>query len=71
MLKKDKNEWIFTKNKVPKENHTVKIYALRKKSENKNELIEGFYEEGKFLIFDEIGANMKEIDSVFAWKYRN
>ena len=65
------NDWAFTKNKLPKENCTVKIYGLRKKSEDEDELIEGLYEEGKFLMFNETNTDMEEVDSVYAWKYRD
>ena len=68
--KSNENDWVFTKNKLPKENYTVKIYGLRKKSEVEHELIEGFYEDGKFLMFNETSTDMEEVDSVYAWKYR-
>lgn len=69
--KSSENEWIFCKNKLPTENYTIDIYGLRKKSDNEDELIEGIYEDGKFMKFNEITTNMEEIDSIYAWKYKN
>lgn len=67
----DTADWIFTKNKLPKENYTVDIYGLRKKSDNEDEIIEGIYEDGKFMMFNEKSTDMEEVDSIYAWKYRN
>lgn len=63
--------WTYTKDRLPKENYTVDVYAVRLNPFGNKELILASYEEGKFLRFNEKTCKMEEVDSVYAWKYRD
>ena len=63
--------WYYTNTKVPKENYTVNVYAVRLNAFGNKELILAYYEEGKFLKFNEKTCKMEEVDSVYAWKYQD
>ena len=63
--------WYYTNSRVPTENYTVDVYVVRLNSLGNKELISAYYEDGKFLRYNEKYSKIEEIDSVYAWKYRD